>query len=79
MCKHEHVKFVETIPAHHMRIFDGDEYFCNNEYGMRQISVHVHCYECGIERVITNNNQSKQPKWITKRIEIMKAKDEWFL
>jgi hypothetical protein len=79
MCKHENVKFVETIPAYHQRIFEGDEYYKNNEYGMEQLSIDVYCSDCNIHRKITDKNQHKQPKWVTKKIQIMKAKDEWFL
>ena len=78
-CKHENIKFVETIPAYHMRIFEGDEYFKNNEYGMQCLGVHVQCYQCGLTRIITNKNQDKQPSWVRRRIEILKDKDEWFL
>lgn len=77
-CKHEiSVSFQETIEAYHQRHFDEREYFCNNEYG-HAISVSVICNDCHIQRSITLKNQSKMPRWIADRIEIMKAKNEWF-
>ena len=60
-------------------IFEGDEYFKNNEYGMECLGVHVQCCQCGLTRIITDKNQNKQPSWVKRRIEILKAKDEWFL
>jgi len=77
MCKHENVTFVEVIEAYHQRIFDGKDYFKNNEYG-GQIKVEVSCDICKITKTITYKSKDNQPKWISERIEIMKTKDEWF-
>jgi len=77
MCKHENVTFVQVIEAYHQRIFNGDEYFCNNEYG-GQISVEVNCSKCNLHKKITHKNKDNLPIWIKKKIEIMKVKDEWF-
>lgn len=77
MCKHNNITFVETIEAYHQRIFEGNSYYKNNEYGNR-IRVCVCCDDCGIKKVITYKNKDNQPKWISEKIEIMKSKNEWF-
>ena len=78
MCKHENVKFVQTIEAYHQRIFCGDdEYYCNNEYG-GTIRINVECSECGLSKTITHHNEDKQPKWIKDKISIMREGGDWF-
>ena len=77
MCKHVNVKFVQTIEAYHQRLFEGNEYWKNNEYG-GTIRVNVCCIDCDMVKVITHKNKDKLPKWISIRIEVMKLKDDWF-
>lgn len=77
MCKHENVTISETIEAYSQRVFTDNEFYCNNEYG-NQIRVEAYCHDCNKRKIITAKNQSKQPKWIRNRIDILVKADKWF-
>lgn len=78
-CKHENSVFVETIEAHHLRIFGGEayNYYCTNDYG-NQIKVEFRCEDCKLTKRITLKNVDTLPTTIKQKIEIMQKDDNWF-
>lgn len=75
-CENHDGKFVETIEAYHQRVFQGKEYFQNNEIG-GHVSLSYNC-DCGIDIQITHRNIDMLPKHIQDKADILKANNDWF-
>lgn len=66
-CLHENITIGEVIEGIHQRIFEGNDYYCNNEFG-NKLYAFYHCAKCGLwEKLDTQN----PPEWIAERVKIL--------